>query len=257
MALSTGPLLTALLLVWSMHYCLVHCASNSSEAAELQFVGLLGQSYQVHGIDGEIYNLISDRLLQVNARFTFQSSGGCDTGASGAAVYSCWTHPGLYLSAVGLRTAAGDTLTVNAGEGPQGFDALIINGQRTQMATAEAAKWPISLSSADSTLPPLTIRRVDQRTLTIANAGLYTLTLQSSDSLLNVVGLQVGSMSRLTDTIQSHGLIGQTWQLRTDGVEVAAIEGRMEEYMEQRGELLGCAFAFNKFDCACGHVDTE
>ena len=224
---------------------------NSSMMGDPQFVGLLGQSYQVHGIDGEIYNLISDRLLQVNARFTFLSSGGCDRDAvTGEPLYICFSHPGSYVTAIGLRTAAGDTVEMSVGGEMQGFHALLVNGRSVPTSTADAAHWPITLSSADSTLPSLTVSRVNGRTLTIAHAGLYTLTVQSSDSFLNIIGLQVGSMSRLAQSEQSHGLIGQTWQLRTDGVEVAAIEGLVDDYAEQRGELLGCAFLFNKFNCS-------
>ena len=30
-----------------------------------QFIGLRGQSYQIHGVDGEIYNIVSDADLQI------------------------------------------------------------------------------------------------------------------------------------------------------------------------------------------------
>ena len=36
-----------------------------------QFVGLRGQSFQVHGVDGAVYNIISDASMQLNSRFTF------------------------------------------------------------------------------------------------------------------------------------------------------------------------------------------
>ena len=35
------------------------------------FVGLLGQQYQVHGIDGAVYSLISLQYMQLNSRFSF------------------------------------------------------------------------------------------------------------------------------------------------------------------------------------------
>ena len=242
--------LVSLLLLLLIQWLAVNGASNSSDP---QFVGLLGQSYQVHGMDGEVYNLISDKLVQLNARFSFVSSGGCDTEkVTNAPLYACWTQPGSYLTAIGLRTVAGDTIVVNTGEVSQGFDSLLVNGERVQTAAADATKWPITLSSSDPTLPSLTIHRVDQRTLTIANAGLNTLTLQNSGSFINIIHLEVSSMGRLTTTIQPNGIIGQTWQKRADGFE---IDGQLSDYVETRGELLGCAFAFNKFDCTCGHSD--
>jgi len=41
-----------------------------------EFVGLRGQRYQVHGIDGAVYNLISDSLSQVNSRFIYINEKG-------------------------------------------------------------------------------------------------------------------------------------------------------------------------------------
>ncbi len=37
----------------------------------IEFVGLSGQSFQVHGMDGAVYALISDENMQLNARFAF------------------------------------------------------------------------------------------------------------------------------------------------------------------------------------------
>lgn len=42
-----------------------------------QFSGFLGQQYQIHGVDGLVYNIISDPILQFNARFTFLEKGTC------------------------------------------------------------------------------------------------------------------------------------------------------------------------------------
>ena len=72
-----------------------------------QFVGLLGQSYQVHGIDGAVYSLIAERGLLVNARFRYLSSGRCPALASAR---NCWSHPGSYLGEVGAVSAEGGRL---------------------------------------------------------------------------------------------------------------------------------------------------
>jgi hypothetical protein len=42
-----------------------------------QFMGLRGQSFQVHGIDGAVYNLVTSTSSQVNSRFVFLSKGRC------------------------------------------------------------------------------------------------------------------------------------------------------------------------------------
>ena len=225
---------------------------SSPVMGEPHFVGLLGQLYNVPGLrgDGEVYNLISDAVLQLNARFTFLSSGRCDTDVvTGEPLYACWTRPGMYLTAIGLRTAAGDTVEVHAGEASRGFDSLIENVHRVAITPGgEEMEWPVPMThlSADDSLPPLTIQRIDNRTLIIANAGLYTLTLHNSDSFVTLQ-VELLSMSRLVRRERSHGLIGQTWLLRTDGLEAASIEGRVDEYREQRDELLGRTFVFNRF----------
>ena len=236
----------------------VNCAIDSPESStgsssvigDPQFVGLLGQSYQVHGVDGQVYNLVSDKFAQINAKLSFLDAGACDRDErTGAPLYTCWTHPGTYLTQLGLLTAASDTVVVTAGAGLHGFQALLVNGEDVLVSTNASAVWPATLRSVDGTLPALSIRLFDRRTLAIDNAGLYSLTLQNSDGFLNIVSLTVSSMSRLARQVQSHGLIGQTWQRRTDGAEVAVLEGRVDDYVEVNEALLGCAFVFNKFHC--------
>lgn len=60
------------------------------------FSGLRGQSWQMHGIPDTIYNLVTSRSFQLNARFVFLSAGHCPAGW-----LDCWTHPGTYLGEVG------------------------------------------------------------------------------------------------------------------------------------------------------------
>jgi len=72
------------------------CASVTGDPS---FVGLLGQKYQVHGMDGAVYNLISDIHLQVNSRFVFLSSGRCPI-IDGLPAANCYSHPGSYLGSI-------------------------------------------------------------------------------------------------------------------------------------------------------------
>ena len=90
-------------------------SSCGSVVGDPQFVGLLGQSYQVHGIDGAVYNLISDRDVHVNSRFVFLTGGECLRDAAGKPLYTCWSHSGSYLESVALQTAEGDRLLVLSG----------------------------------------------------------------------------------------------------------------------------------------------
>ena len=52
-------------------------------------VGLRGQSFQVHGVDGAVYALLSSETLQVNGRFTFLSEGRCPV-LDGKTQGDCW-----------------------------------------------------------------------------------------------------------------------------------------------------------------------
>ena len=54
----------------------------------------------MHGLDGAVYALVSSASTQVNARFTFLSSGRCPEPSRIST--ACWTHPGSYLSAVAV-----------------------------------------------------------------------------------------------------------------------------------------------------------
>ena len=73
----------------------VNAALVSSVRGDPQLVGLLGQSYQVHGMDGAVYNLISDASVQLNSRFSFLTGGECLRDEAGRPLFTCWTHPRL------------------------------------------------------------------------------------------------------------------------------------------------------------------
>ena len=49
--------------------------SGGQVVGDPQFVGLRGQNYQIHGVAGEIYSIVSDADLQYNSRFVFLSEG--------------------------------------------------------------------------------------------------------------------------------------------------------------------------------------
>ena len=237
--------------------CLQLCTASLSASAQPlpsvhggpQFVGLLGQSYQIHGVDGQVYNLVSDKLVQVNAKLSFLDAGACDKDEkTGAPLYTCWSHSGTYITAIGLRTAAGDSVIIRPGKGWHGFDSMEVNGLHVPIHSDDV-EWPIVLSSADVRLPPLTIALIDRRTLAISHAGLYSLVLENSDAFMNIMRLEVSDPKRLKTEVRSHGLIGQTWQRRTNGLDVAPVEGSVDDYVLAWAELLGCTFLYNKHEC--------
>ena len=112
----------------------ISSTDTSGVIGDPQFTGLLGQRFQVHGVSGTVYNIITDSLLQVNARFDFLSSGGgpradiIDT--------QPWTHQGTYLGAMSFQTKRSvnashvDVVVVEAGGENEGFARVSINGQQ-------------------------------------------------------------------------------------------------------------------------------
>jgi len=65
----------------------------------------MGQSFQVHGTSGSIYNVLSSSSFQYNALFEYLESGRCRKGTQ------CFSHPGNYFGAVGVQINDADGKT--------------------------------------------------------------------------------------------------------------------------------------------------
>ena len=111
--------------------------STGATVGDPQFYGFRGQSYQVHGIDGEVYNIISDANVQINGRFAFlqqarqcvkkqdirrTDADGTSSAAAAASVerrlavpIQCWSHPGSYIGQLSVQTALGVRLVLQPG----------------------------------------------------------------------------------------------------------------------------------------------
>ena len=213
------------------------CAA--SVVGDPQFVGLLGQLYQVHGVHDTVYNLISDRHVQVNSRFVFLSSGECLRNSEGQPLYTCWSHAGSYLQSIALQTADGDRLLVVAGAAAMGFSNATLG--RQQLSVSDA------VNGHDG---KLTITFTSLRSITIANAGLWSISLENSDGFLNIVSLSVSNWSTLVTALKPHGLIGQTWRRDQKGDDVKQVEGRVDDYAERANDLFGCSVMYNRFACS-------
>ena len=216
------------------------------------FVGLRGQRYQVHGLDGAVYNLISDRLLQVNARFTYLDSGSCLRDAvTNAPLFTCWTHRGSYLSALAVMVSGGASVLLTSGAARDGFAsvAVAVAGDSSGRLLSIGESATVSVVDGGSAETNCTVTYTGLRTVHIAHAGVYSLVVENSDHFLNLLQLTVHDMRRLTTELHSHGLIGQTWDERTKGAEVNAVAGYVDDYAEAGGDLRGCGFVYNRFSC--------
>ena len=207
----------------------------SSVVGDPMFVGLRGQTYQVHGLSGQVYNLIVDSrehndTMRVNARFVHLSSGRCPAGAVAG---SCWSHPGSYLQEVGVWTAAGDRLIIRSGDHQRGYANVTLNGFALRPGGALQQGNALSLLFSSSFVVQLTV-------------GNFHLEMHNSDGFINLHSITIQQWSRLTGT---HGLLGQTWRLQQPrGMDVKEVEGYVDEYVEQDNELLGGHFVYHGFE---------
>ena len=192
-------------------------------------MGLRGQSFQVHGMDGAVYNLIADKGLVVNARFRFLASGRCP---SIREPKNCWSHPGSYLGEVGVATSAGDELKVSSGGWNEGFSFVALNGVNLSAGAHTAANDIETALTSNYSLR-----------ITVGNFELH---LENSHNFVNIVQMRVLDWSKLS----SHGLLGQTWRRPSQaGRQIRDIEGDIDDYVEQHNELFGSALVYG--------VDTE
>ena len=91
-----------------------------------RFVGLRGQRYQVHGIDGSVRNIISEENTQVNSRFVFLAQDDYPV-VDSVKDHNCWSHPGSYLSEMSFQAVVDGTMhrmLASAGSAVRGFASV-------------------------------------------------------------------------------------------------------------------------------------
>ena len=210
------------------------------------FKGFRGQSYQVHGLAGAVYSIISAPSFQLNARFTFLASGGCPVYAAATdakpTAGQCWTHPGSYFGELGVRTEEGSTLRIVAGSGAHGFVSVEFNG----VDLLSAHGHPVLHSPGQKA--SLTVSVVDRHHIVVQH-GVFTLFIDNSDQFVNLGEVRIASWVALVNEVQPHGLLGQTWrQLQSEerGKEVPEVQGAVDDYVDQNDDLFGCENVYCK-----------
>lgn len=196
-----------------------------------QFTGLRGQSFQVHGIDGAVYNLITDTNTQVNAQFVFLDAGVCP--ASGHVITQCWSHPGSYLGSVAFQQRVDGNvhqLIVKAGSAETGFDSIMLNGQSLKQNASLDFRSLFSVSYRSSHQVFVTTEH-------------FQFELTNSDMFINQV---VSSRVPLIN-LHSHGLLGQTHVVKSYPTALKHIVGEVDDYAVADNDLFGYVFAYNRF----------
>ena len=213
-----------------------------------QFTGFLGQRYQVHGVDGYVYNLISAASLQLNARFTFLQSGRCPTVSGVVASDSCWSHPGSYLGELGLQLLVDGQLhrlLLVSGGAEQGFLQVQWDGVDVSVGASGSVGDHVS----DDEVSWLRVSSHELRVTT----PLFSFTFANSDRFIN----QQVQLRVPTHTLSTHGLLGQTHR-RPRGASAAAVqghratrdvlEGDVDDYTLTEQHVFGTDFRFNQFE---------
>jgi hypothetical protein len=196
-----------------------------------QFVGLRGQSYQVHGIDGAVYNIISEQNTQVNSRFVFLSEGKCPM-FNGVADTNCWSHAGSYLGELSFQQVVDGkihAILVSAGSAMEGFSAVQMDGRAIKIGeTKTYGSFSVSYTATHA------VR------ITTEN---YSFDLSNSDMFVNQVVRVKTALSQLT----SHGLLGQTHSTKVYPTATRYIEGNVDDYIIADDDIFGDDFVYNQF----------
>lgn len=202
----------------------------SSIVGDPQFVGLRGQSYQVHGIDGAVYNIISEASLQVNSRFVFLTAGACPAQQSA----NCWSHPGSYLGELSYQVVVDGKLhaaLLQAGPAKKGFQGVQVDGKALKVGDkVEFGSFSMEMTSA------YTVNVMTEK---------FAFELSNSDMFINQALRPLVPLSALAGT---HGLLGQTHSTpkSTTGA-IRHIDGEVDDYVIQDSDIFGNDFVYNQF----------
>ena len=205
-----------------------------------QLYGLLGQSFQVHGIDGGVYNLISAPALQVNTRFVFLDAARCPS--KQVVDTPCWSHPGSYMGALSFQVAmsSGEVVRITVAAGPMesGLQAVQVGSDAYPTGSLD-----LSLGASGE------VRIVSRSTHTVLiHTSLFDITADNSDHFLNLRLTYNVPLSQLRQTAV-HGLLGQTHTRSAQKGALKEVTGEVDDYFVVDG-LHGTQFMYNRFQQA-------
>ena len=113
-------------------------SANGAAYSDPYFAGFWQQLFYVHGVAGQVYSLLSDAQVQLNARLVFLSNVTCPDTAptSSPARVHCSSHAGTYFGEMDLVTASGDRLTVRSGDVREGLREVTVNARSVGVGEA-------------------------------------------------------------------------------------------------------------------------
>ena len=237
-----------------------------------QFSGFHGQNFQVHGVPGEVYNILTGSDVLVNARFAFIAAGeslkwhdmkvrriahekermrlkqtGAQLNISNAfplPITKAWSHQGTYLSEIAIRLdntqLGGVNVFIRAGGYPFGIQQATINGATMTVGHEYRFTLPSGQSAAITLATPHTVR---------LDHPLFTLSFVNSDGFFN---LEQGQLLATEAAGLLDGLLGQTadsaWKASESDEQREAL---IFDYMAEGQEGIASAdFVKNKYQVA-------
>lgn len=155
--------------------------------------------------------------MMLNSRFRFLDHGECPSVVKHTI---CWTHPGSYLSEIGIQ-AGSYRLHIVSGDRVNGFQSINILPSTDIMG--------LNFTSAQ-----LQVWHHSSHEIKVV-AGNFEMIVQNSDHFVNLISVKVLDWSSLS----SSGLLGSTWRVDWKLKDV-------DDYAEVSTDLFGNNFAFDR-----------
>jgi hypothetical protein len=211
-----------------------------------RIVGFWGQDLYVAGQAGNVYSLLSDGEVQLNARFVQLQAEDIQCPTNSATF--CVNHTGTYFGSLSLALKTGERVVIDAGSVSDGFNDVSVNGHSLstgqQLPSAPSnslARMQTRLKGLSAPTSAFSVLRLSHREIRVT-AGLYLLDIANMDGYMDLVAVQV-SCWHCMEKAQPEGLLGRTWdrdaRLRVDDEEVDA-------YRVQSKGLFGCSIKDRK-----------
>ena len=202
---------------------------QTSILGDPQFRGLRGQSYQVHGIDQAVYNIITDTDIQLNSRFVFLTGPSiCPViPSTGVKAKACLSHSGSYLGEIGLKYK-NRRIFISSGSASTGFQSVTTDGQNAIIGDTNDI---INYNSSHEIQ---------------LHFGAWTIELENIDFFLNLKSVKLDSIAWKHAT--AHGLLGQTWSHKKYSSRLGVIEGDVDDYFVADDSIFGDSFVYNRYD---------
>jgi hypothetical protein len=200
-----------------------------------QFVGFYGQSYQVHGIPNEIFNIITSTQMNINAKFIFIAEGEAMTSGEQKELWqksssvqdspwsilrtaltspnskhqshhqlpntAAWTHTGSYLGEIGIQMGE-ETVMVWPGSYSKGFDALIVKGQTVSTPLLDEGNVQMLVQNSAGIITLLS------RHVLLVQTALVSLEIVNSDHFFNIDNARLNDRTAAVNALD--GILGQS-----------------------------------------------